>query len=98
MWGDFSPEDALLSGTGQIRANRAVRAEKSVESMIEAGLRRYVSQAAIIDDLIKRRKDRIRNNGAIELYLDVDPRPALNYKPYWNLIERIDKSDSDTEE
>ncbi len=98
VWGDFSPEEALLNGAGPIRANRTVRADASVETVMEAGLRRYESQASIIENLVQRRKQRLRAGAAIELYLDIDPRPALNYAPYWDIVERIDKDNLKQEE
>lgn len=89
VWGDFSPEDAMIHNAAPIRANRALVADEDIEKVIEAGLRRYESQAAIIDNLVQRRKQRIRNKKAAELYIDIDPRPVLDYVPYWRVINRI---------
>jgi LmbE family N-acetylglucosaminyl deacetylase len=89
VWGDFSPEDAMAHNAGPIRANRALVTEESIETQVETGLRRYESQAAIIDSLVQRRKQRIRDKKAVELYIDIDPRPGLDYIPYWRVINRI---------
>jgi len=89
VWGDFSPEEAAYYNAGPIRANRALVSDEDIEALIEAGLRRYESQAAIIDNLVARRKQRIRNKKAVELYMDTDPRPSLDYVPYWRVINRI---------
>lgn len=89
VWGDFSPEDALIRGSGNIRATHAIRAASDIEEVVESALREYKSQSAIIDDLIRQRDQRRRNGDFIELYMEVDPRPALDYAPYWELIDGI---------
>lgn len=87
VWSDFSPSDSLTSGGG-LRANRAICAETRVEEKVGAALRKYVSQGKIIDGLVQARRERESKNGFVELYIDFDPRPKLDFTPY---IEEVDK-------
>jgi LmbE family N-acetylglucosaminyl deacetylase len=91
VWGDFSPEDALIAGTDlSIRANRALKAPRAAEEKVIAAIARFKSQQKIIEKLIDARAERRCADGYIELYVDFDPRPALSYKPYLDLISSID--------
>ncbi|HHV61284.1 MAG TPA: PIG-L family deacetylase [Firmicutes bacterium] len=91
VWGDFSPEDALVSGSSvSIRANRAIKAPQAAEEKVAAALSEFRSQQRIIKGLLEARKERQCGDGFIELYIDFDPRPALCYEPYRNLISSID--------
>ena len=90
VWGDFTPEDALVHGGDPlIRANRAIVAEQSVEEMIAAGLREWCSQRQIIRGLLETRRERDCGLGMMELYIDFDPRPRLRYAPYAALIRSL---------
>jgi len=91
VWGDFSPEDALVTGRWPVfRANRAIRAPAAFEERVTAGLRAYRSQARIIEGLVAARSYRRLGDSWLEVYLIVDPRRALDYGPYHSLIRRID--------
>ncbi|MDA2929583.1 PIG-L family deacetylase [Acidobacteria bacterium AH-259-O06] len=90
VWGDFSPEDALVHGEANCpRANRAIKASFAVEKRIRQALDKFASQAEIIKDLVALRKLREREESSIEVYLDVDPRPPLNYRPYWDFLTEM---------
>lgn len=91
VWADFSPEDALINNAGSIRASRAVLAPKYVEEKVADALRRFESQGQIIEDLIASRKERLMDDRYIELYIEFDPRPKLNFKPYTELVRNIMK-------
>ncbi len=91
VWGDFSPEDALVSGSDlNIRANRAIKSPLLAEEKVMAALDRFESQKEIIRGLIDSRTTRKCADGFIELYVEFDPRPALWYEPYLSLISNID--------
>ncbi|NPV53597.1 MAG: PIG-L family deacetylase [Firmicutes bacterium] len=94
VWGDFSPEDALVAGSdSSIRANRAIKAPPSAEAKVASALSKFESQQRIIKGLLEARKERQcrdSGDGYIELYIDFDPRPALGYGPYRSLISSID--------
>jgi hypothetical protein len=90
VWGDFSPEDALVCGRDlSLRANRAILAPPQVEDTVERGIRRFRSQSRVIEGLVAARKNRRNEKGVIELYLAFDPRPPLDYGPYHEAIRRI---------
>ncbi|MGI6706199.1 MAG: PIG-L deacetylase family protein [Clostridia bacterium] len=90
VWGDLSPEDALLNGDDlNIRANRAIVADYEVEERVEKALREFQSQGEIIKGLMEARRQRDCGNGMIELYIHMDPRPRLDYGPYVRLIPSL---------
>lgn len=95
VWGDFSPENALVAGApAALRANRAIAASARVEEWIGQAVERFESQSQVIAGILeRRRRNRIRGERALELYLAFDPRPSLDYGPYhrfignWNRLE-----------
>ncbi len=90
VWGDFCPEDALVQGRDPaIRANRALVVQQEVEDSIAQALAEWRSQGAIIADLLLARRSRACELGLMELYIAMDPRPALDYRPYARLIRSI---------
>lgn len=93
VWGDFSPEDALVAGQDTvIRANRAVSATDNIEQLVVRSIRCFKSQGRIIEDLVagrQQRRNRLRDR-SIELYLSFDPRPALSYAPYHGVLEAME--------
>lgn len=92
VWGDFSPEDALISGMKPlVRANRAIKAPGAAEAVVIRALEKFVSQQRIIARLLEARRARQCGEGFIELYIDFDPRPSLNYEPYKDLIAEIER-------
>jgi hypothetical protein len=91
VWGDFPPEDALLSDAAvDLRANRAIVAPPEVEGHIGQAVARFESQQQVIAGILEaRRRNRVRGRRALELYLAFDPRPPLEYGPYHRLVEEI---------
>jgi len=91
VWADFSPGDAMASGEKNpvIRANRAITCPESVEEHIHNALKEYFSQEQIIKGLMEHRKMRQTKAGRMELYIELDPRPKLDFSPYASLIEDI---------
>jgi len=90
VWGDFSPEDAVISGRSPgLRANRAVGAPFEVEDRVISAIKSWGSQAKIIENLVKSRAGRRMKDRVIEVYLEIDPRPPLDYTPYRRAIEDI---------
>jgi len=90
VWGDLSPEDALLEGGDlSIRANRAIVADYAVEERIAAALAQFESQGQIIQGLLAQRRERDCGIGMMELYISMDPRPKLEYEPYARLIRSL---------
>ena len=96
VWADFSPEDALVSGETDysIRANRAILCSDDVEKRVSSAMGEYVSQAQIISGLMDSRKERRAGEYYMELYIDLDPRPKLNFSPYAERISHILKTDA----
>jgi LmbE family N-acetylglucosaminyl deacetylase len=90
VWGDLSPEDALEHGGDlRIRANRAILADYAVEQNLAEALACFASQGAIIAGLLEQRRRRDCGWGMLEVYLTLDPRPALDYAPYVRLIRSL---------
>ena len=94
VWAKFSPENALIyNREGDIRANRAILVERQYENKIKASLEQFKSQAQIISNLIQRRESRKyeSSNQYLEVYLEMDPRPRFDSRPYLNLINKINQ-------
>ncbi|MHB1356008.1 MAG: PIG-L deacetylase family protein [Anaerolineae bacterium] len=90
VWGDLSPEDALLNSSNpNIRANRAILAPSAAEDLVGAGLYEWQSQMAIIKNLLEARRERSVAGGMLEVYLAYEPRPKLEYQPYVDLVNGI---------
>ncbi|HPP66555.1 MAG TPA: PIG-L family deacetylase [bacterium] len=91
VWADFSPEDMILRDEihSGIRANRAIKATKDVEEKIFESIRKFKSQEQVIASLVDTRKHRNSDKFCIEGYLDINPRPFLDYRNYWDFIEKI---------
>ncbi len=90
VWADLSPEDALVTGQDvRIRANRAVVAPDTVESKVMEAVRAWKSQGKVIEGLVGARAGRKRGDDWLELYLQFDPRPILDYSPYHELLDEI---------
>lgn len=88
VWGDFTPEDSLVDKRStDIRANFAVKADESIEENIRVSIKKYKSQALIIDNLVRKREERRIGNDYLEVYRKLDPRPKLDYEPYVKYIE-----------
>ena len=94
VWGDFSPEDALVTGSStRLRANRAIAAKLVVEEKIRAAIRKFQSQQQVIAGILDaRQRNRVRDGRALEIYLAFDPRPPLDYEPYHQMIEAIEQN------
>jgi len=91
VWGDFSPEDALVAGAPvELRANCAIAASSRVEDRVGLAVAEFDSQRQVIAGILEaRRRNRVREARGLELYLAFDPRPSLDYEPYHRLIEQI---------
>lgn len=91
VWGDLTPEDALVAGRSpRLRGNRVIAAPLAVEEAISASLHCFVSQGQIIEGLLAARQGRRERDRVIEVYLAFDPRPALDYRPYHTALAGID--------
>ena len=92
VWGDFSPEDALVAGKDPtLRGSRAIAAGEEVEKTIEQGIRAFRSQSSVIREVMAARRRRHQGGRFIEVYLAFDPRPPLDYAPYHEAISAIDR-------
>ena len=92
VWGDFSPEDALVRGRGrEIRANRALKGSPDAEERVLEAIRAFASQEKTIAHLIAAREQHRLATASWSCTLTC-PRPMLDYKPYCRLVEEIDAS------
>jgi hypothetical protein len=91
VWGDFSPEDALVTGSPPfLRGNRAILADAAVEEAIALSIAEFRSQVRVIEGIMAARRGRRHGDKAIEVYQALDPRPALDYGPYHAAVDEID--------
>jgi hypothetical protein len=84
VWADFAPAPGRT-----LRADRAIVAPLAVEEKVMAALGRFQSQAEVIAGLVGARASRRRDGRVIELYRTIDPRPRLDYAPYWETVGKI---------
>lgn len=92
VWGDFSPEEALLVGRSpQLRATHALLATPEVEGQIQRALSAFASQGRVIQGLVAARQSRRHGDWCLELYQTFHPRRQLDYAPYHSLIDLIDQ-------
>lgn len=84
VWSDLPPRPGH-----ELRADRAIIASPDVEVNVMEALKMFASQADVISGLVKARAERIRKGRAMELFLQIDPRPRLDYNPYWEIIDEI---------
>ncbi len=93
VWGDFSPEDAFLTGRDPaLRGDVAIKAEPEVEEKVIQALKEFKSQEKIINQLVRKRSERIINGDYIEVYLRYNPRPSISYDGYKKRLLEIDES------
>jgi len=83
VWGDFPP------GAPKLRADRAILAPAEVEKRIQEALAEFASQAELIAGLVQARSARTEAGRALELYQSLDPRPPLDYGPYWRRVHSL---------
>jgi hypothetical protein len=97
VWGNFDPVEAIRRAAGNpgvttMPANLAIVASESEERLVQQALQAFASQQAIIRGILEGRKERrVAGDWFIELYMAVDPRPRLDYRPYKKIIEEIDE-------
>ena len=91
VWADLDPEDAILHGrNNDLRANRIITVDRSVEEKIADAIYAYVSQQKIIEGLVNARSERKTHDGRyLEVYLTLDCRPKINFAPYAEFIKEI---------
>lgn len=78
VWGKFRTE-----------ANFALVADEDDEHKIRAAIQKWDSQQDIIKGIMKKRNERKIDGGKfLELYQTVEPRPAIDFKPY---LEKMKK-------
>jgi hypothetical protein len=95
VWGEFSPENALIKKRNiSIRGNRAIVVNKEVEDTIIKSIMEFKTQQEIISSILGVRKERKITNeeNYVEIYLEMDPRPRVDYNPYKDLILKINKN------
>jgi len=92
VWGDFSPEDALVAGrSAGLRGNVVVRAPRAAEELLREAIRRFESQERVIEGIMRARDDKRVGEDVIEAYLRFDARPPLCYGPYKDVVAEMDE-------
>ena len=88
VWGDFSPEEALVDGRiCSLRANTIVLCRSDVAKKLNDAVAEWKSQVKVIAGLVAAREARRYHEWMMETYIKFDPRPALNYAPYARFLE-----------
>ena len=89
VWADLDPENALVNGRKtNLRANRILEVSADCEEKIAEAIEEYVSQKEIIKTLVASRSERkTKNNTYVEIYIEFDCRPKLNFNPYIEWVE-----------
>lgn len=92
VWGDFSPEDALVSNRPvSLRGNVVITVSKHVEEKVRQAIRKFESQQEILKYILTQRENRKIDDRYLEIYMLYDPRPRLDYEPYKEIVAAIDK-------
>lgn len=93
VWADLSPTDAMVNGRQvNLRANRVLKVSGEVEAKIANAIEAYVSQEEIIRGLVASRAERKTKDGSyIEVYLTVDCRPKIDFAPYIDFVDTLNK-------
>ncbi len=91
VWADLDPENALVNGRKtNLRANRILEVSADCEQKIAEAIEEYISQKEIIRSLVNSRVERKTKNGSyIEIYIEFDCRPKLNFDPYKEWVEKF---------
>jgi LmbE family N-acetylglucosaminyl deacetylase len=94
VWGGFDPVESMRRNAAPdaLPANRVIVAPDPIEQQVQAALREYRSQQAIIKGILDNRRERKIANGYLELYMEIDPRPKLDYLPYKQRVDAILKN------
>ena len=89
VWADLDPENALINGRKtNLRANRILEVSADCEQKIAQAISEYVSQKEIIRSLVNSRAERkTKNDTYVEIYIEFDCRPKLNFDPYKEWVE-----------
>lgn len=90
VWADFNPVNGLSLNNG-LKADRVISVSAEYENKICEGIYKFDSQKEIIKDLVKQREKRKSGASYIEVYYEFNGRPQLEYKPYINAVEMINK-------
>lgn len=91
VWGDFSPEDALVfNRPALLRGNVVLTVTENVEEKVREAIKKFESQREILEYILSQRECRRFKDRYLEVYLSYDPRPRLDYSPYKEAIASID--------
>ena len=73
-----------------LRANRLLLAGAEVEDAVDHAVAAYSSQAKIIESLVEARRERCTKDGRfVEVYIEFDCRPKLDFSPYRTWVEQF---------
>ena len=91
VWADLDPADALAKGRpAALRANKLLLAEAGVEDAVDHAVAAYSSQEKIIESLVEARRERRTKDGRfVEVYIEFDCRPKLDFSPYRTWVEQF---------
>ncbi len=86
VWGDF---EAAEDGPGPLRADAAVLAGEKEERLVRRALRAFASQSAVMENTMAGRREARRGPaGWLELYQRVGIRRPIDYRPYFESINK----------
>ena len=86
VWGDFEPA-GLEPG---VRADAGILATRGEEDRVKKALAAFASQARVMAATVAHERDRRRlQDHYLELYRRVELRRPVDYRPYFELIDRM---------
>ncbi len=88
VWGDFEPEETIRE---TIRANKGILAGKELENTVRESIQAFSSQKKIFQAIVDYREKRKLGGEYLELYKTISVRKQINFKPYFDLLEKCKK-------
>jgi LmbE family N-acetylglucosaminyl deacetylase len=88
VWGDFEPE---ITMGDIIRADKGILAGKELENTVRESIQAFSSQKKIFQSIVDFREKRKSEAGYLELYKTIHVRKQINFKPYFDLLEKCKK-------
>lgn len=85
VWADFEPPKSELYS---LRADIGILAEDEEEEKVRDAIREFSSQRKIFKDIVAYREKRKSDSGYLELYKKYDTRKQIDFKLYFNLLDK----------
>lgn len=87
VWSDFEPS---RRNQGHLPADRGILVSAAEEEKAMAAIRQFSSQNKIIREIVASREKRKGRDGYLELYKSYEVRRPTDYRPYFQVLARMD--------